>query len=327
VVHLLTLVSIRLERRKPTGVDACSDKAHKMAFSRANIKRFRSFVKGLETQEVELFAQHDGVCDKCHSPYYGLFDESKSILPLGAGLWHALVRGASGGRIVHPSTGRVIPAHSSFLDDFRPDIDEGHYPHQCYSMRQNIVRSGQWTREQLAGGLFTQHELEINDRSFINVRPRRCDCDFGDEAFLDLDTPVPVLNETQVDLEFQTSPVRTGFRLRSKAARERRRSRPKKTARSSSRPPLVVECYPRVPRNFIVEDPYFFPQRGKVISLKFSQCGVLRKNARRRPPKPRVIVGRTLPPKEKSKYWYFQRTRGKWNYSLHHPLPGDPRPL
>jgi hypothetical protein len=292
-----------------------------MAFSRANLGRLRSFVRTLESEEVELFAQHEGVCDKCHSPYYGLFDESKSTLPLGQGLWYAVFRNTTGGRVIFPDSGKVVPYTTNWVGA-DPDLDSGYDPNRCYTIRQNIVRSGQWSREQLRGGLFTQHELEINDRSFINVRPKRCDCFFGDEDEIDLASAIPILNETEVDLEFQTSPVRTGFRLRSKAALERRRHR--RSRSSSPKPHLIVDCYPRVPREFTVEDPYLLPQTGKSISLKFPQIGILRKNARRRSPKPRVIKARYLPPKEKSKYWYYYRTRGKWNYSLHHPLPGDP---
>jgi hypothetical protein len=122
--------------------------------------------------------------------------------------------------------------------------------------------------------------------------------------------------------------IPTGRRKRSPGRRrDKGRDKSALVRKADQKPPIIVECYPRVPRGFVVEDPYFFPQRGKVVSLKFSQVGVLRKNRKRRPPKPRVIVGRTLPPREKSKYWYFQRTRGKWSYSLHHPLEGDPRPL
>lgn len=295
-----------------------------MAFSRANLDRFRSFIRKLESEEVELFASHTGVCDKCHSPYYGLFDESKATLPLGKGLYSSLWRGTTGGRIVHPSTGEVIPSSSNWVND--DPYTTSYSSSRCYSMRQNIVRSGQWSREQLAGGLFTQHELEINDRSFMNVRPPRCDCDFGDEIDFDTGLPVSILTETQVDLDFQESPVRTGFRLRSKEAMERRK-RSKRRLSPHVSPHLIVECYPRVPKGFQVEDPYLMPQPGKVISLRFPKIKILRKNARRRPPKPRVIVGRHLPPKEGRKYWYFLRTRGKWNYSLHHPLKDDPHPL
>jgi hypothetical protein len=44
-----------------------------------------------------------------------------------------------------------------------------------YELRQAIVNSGIWSRSQLSSyGLFSQHELEVNDRQFCHVRPHSC---------------------------------------------------------------------------------------------------------------------------------------------------------
>jgi len=285
-------------------------------------------------------------CDVCYDRKTGHFDQSK--LQFVPGNLRKLLQ--------IPSNIRIIPGDFRVNPSLRQIV--GRCTYGSYELRQLIVRSGVYHSDQLAGLRFNPHELEVNQRSFMAARTEyvECSCNglgyglvhpdkvmedppylvsLGDPA-MDPDLYQAIqeslrdsssLREetdssglTAVEAAFvKGAKIPTGFRYRSQAARDRRKSR-----RSSPKPPLVVECYPRVPREFVVEDPYMIPQSGKALRLEFPQIGILRKNARRRAPKPRVIWGRTVPPKEKSKYWYYQRKRGKWNFSLHHPLKGDP---
>jgi len=289
-------------------------------------------------------------CDICYDRKTGLFDEAK--LQFVPGNLRKLLQ--------IPSNIRIIPG------DFRvnPKLREivGRCSYGAYELRQLIVRSGVYHNDQLAGLRFTEHELSVNAASFLAARSEYVECSCNGHGYglmsrdrMMEDTPYIVsLGDPNMDPDLyqaiqeslKDSPsfreetdnsaltkveeafikgkhIPTGRRVRSKAKiLERKAANPR-----SPSPHLIVECYPRVPRDFIVEDPYLFPQQGKTVTLKFPQIKILRKNARRRPPKPRVIVGRHLPPKAASKYWYFLRTRNKWNYSLHHPLPGDPLPV
>jgi len=286
-------------------------------------------------------------CDVCYDRKTGLFDESK--LQFVPGHLRKLLQ--------IPSSFRIVPG------DFRvrPELREivGRCAYGSYELRQLIVRSGVYHNDQLKGLRFTEHELSVNKQSFLEARSSYIECSCNGQGYglmnrdrIMEDPPYLVLaGDPSIDPELawalseslKDSPslreetdssaltkveeaflkgrnIPTGRRIRSKQSLEKRRRR-----KSSPVPPLKVDCYPRVPAGFEVEDPYLYPQRGFPVSLEFPQIGILRKNARRRPPKPRVIVGRTLPPKEKKKYWYFYRTRGKWSYSMHHPLPDDPK--
>jgi len=285
-------------------------------------------------------------CDICYDRKTGHFDESK--LQVVPGYLMKLLS---------------LPQNIKILPDLKinPHLRavKGRCPYGGYELRQLIVRSGIYHSDQLSGLRFTEHELSVNNASYIAARSEyvECSCNglgygishpdrvmedpsyiasLGDPSF-DMsefgDVPssfwedVVVSNDndssalTKVEEAFlQGKDIPTGRRKRSPEARRRRAL---KKAKPTKKKMVFVNTYPRVPKGFIVEDPYLLPQSGVPIHLEFP-AGALRKGVKRRYPKPRVIVGRTLPAKEKSKYWYFLRTRSKWNYSLHHPLPGDP---
>jgi len=48
-----------------------------------------------------------------------------------------------------------------------------------YSMKQLIVKSGIFCNEQLRGCRLSHHEMEVNEKSFLSVRPGRCNCFFS----------------------------------------------------------------------------------------------------------------------------------------------------
>jgi len=285
-------------------------------------------------------------CDICYDRKTGHFDESK--LQVVPGYLLKLLS---------------LPQGIKILPDLKlnPHLRavKGRCPYGGYELRQLIVRSGIYHSDQLSGLRFTEHELSVNNASYIAARSEfiECSCNglgygishpdrvmedpsyiasLGDPSF-DMsefgDVPssfwedVVVSNDndssalTKVEEAFlQGKDIPTGRRKRSPEARRRRALKKAKPTKTKM---VFVNTYPRVPKGFIVEDPYLLPQSGVPIHLEFP-AGALRKGVKRRYPKPRVIVGRTLPAKEKSKYWYFLRTRSKWSYSLHHPLPGDP---
>jgi len=284
-------------------------------------------------------------CDVCYDRKTGHFDESKLQFVPG----HLMKL------LTIPSDLKIIPGDLKVRPDLR--AIKGRCVYGGYELRQLIVRSGVYHNDQLSGMRFTEHELSVNAASYKAARSEYVECSCNGLGYglvnpdrVMEDTPYlilagdpsipssfwdPVVPEkksivgddndssalTSVEKAFlQGKDIPTGRRKRSARKIAERKGR----ATSQERPKLVVECYPRVPKDFVVEDPYLLPCEGKVVSLQFPQINCLRKNARRRKPKPRVIVGRTLPPKEKSKYWYFLRTRGKWNFSLHNPLVGDP---
>jgi hypothetical protein len=286
-------------------------------------------------------------CDICYDRKTGHFDESK--LQVVPGYLMKLMS--------VPSNFTIKPGDLGV----RPGLRElkGRCTYGGYELRQLIVRSGIYHNDQLSGMRFTEHELSVNAASYKAARSEyvECSCNglgYGltnpdrvmeDTPYLILAgdpsipssfwDPVPVKDAvvgddndssllTKVEKAFlQGKDIPTGRRKRSKKSLEKRKRR-RSLSPEDRRPKLVVECYPHVPKGFEVEEPYMLPCEGKAISLSFPQIGIVRKNARRRKPKPRVIRGRTLPPKEKSKYWYFLRTKGKWNYSLHNPYGSDP---
>jgi len=286
-------------------------------------------------------------CSICYDRQTGHFDESKLQVVPG----HLMKL------LSVPSDIKIVPG--DLRENPRLRAVKGRCTYGGYELRQLIVRSGIYHSSQLAGLRFTEHELSVNDDSYKAARSEfvECSCNglgygishpdrvmedpsylasLGDPSF-DMssydDVPssfwedVVVSNDndssalTKVEQAFlQGKDIPTGRRKRSPEARRRRALKKAKPAKVKK---TFVNTYPRVPKGFIVEDPYLLPQSGIPIHLEFPH-GALRKGVKRRQPKPRVIVGRTLPAKEKSKYWYFLRTRSKWNYSLHHPLPGDP---
>lgn len=268
--------------------------------------KLSTFIRTLDRTDIEQFAQYEGVCTECGTPFYGILDESLVILPIG-GISAFFEK--RHGRGLATSTGHVAMVVS----------------YSVYEMRMEIVRSGLYTREQLSKGLFTQHELEVNDRQFKAIRPKRCDCDFGESYVED-----PLTGEftlvggmTQVDEEMLVSgPVRTGFRRRSPSAIKRRR----RSKSPDSTKVLVTNAH--TPKEVKAKvHPSLRMEISQPVELRFESRIPLRKRRHRTRAKPRSIVHneqRGLPPKEKTKYWYFLRKNKRWKYSTHHPLPGDP---
>lgn len=178
--------------------------------------RYLDTIRILDSLDIEQFAQYDGICDICGTPFYGILDESKLIF----------VPGYLEKKVTPSFSYRRVGSDNHYEVDFE---------FNKYETRQLIVRSGLFSREQLSGlSLFTQHELEVNDKSFLHVRPKRCDCCFGSPELDDLELgilaefsdSVDALRLRDADLDFISGrPVRTGFRRRSAEAIRRRRKR------------------------------------------------------------------------------------------------------
>jgi len=281
---------------------------------------FGKLIERLCVAEIEGFASYDGVCPTCCTPYYGILDEGKLTIPIstGSSIKKFLTTRASLENVLH------------------------------YEARMEIVRSGIWSREQLRGACFTQHELEVNDRAFLSTRPRRCDCDFGeyvDDSLTDYErailaefssVEVPVM--TDLESEFvRNVPVRTGFRRRSPAALQRRSSR-----RSVSRGTVFEAFVPggvnvpsemSIPATTVVLKFGFIPKARKSAQFpkgnKKSPRRQRRSEFRRKMRKVRARkcyparVYDSPPHPGDSKYWYFYRKRGSWAPSFHRPLQGD----
>jgi hypothetical protein len=284
-------------------------------------------------------------CDVCYDRVIGHFDQSKLQFVPGH-LWKLLNL---------PQRIQIIPGNLGKDPSLRAVV--GNCRYGCYELRQLIARSGVYRRDQLKGLKFTEHELSVAEASYLAARSeyKECSCnglgyglvnpdrvmedtpylisaglpDFADDPELAMALAESLRDShsfreetdntalTKVEQAFlKGRSIPTGRRVRSREARERRR------LKSSPPPPIkVVECYPHVPRGVKVSED-LLPSKGVLITLAIPK--VFLRKFKRRKPKARVIPGSGLPPKGKSKYWYFFRTRGKWNYSLHHPTQGDP---
>jgi len=288
----------------------------------ARKERLISLLGDIDNVEIEQFAQYSGCCDICNSPFYGILDESKLILPIG-GVADRLV--SFHGITVHVNhNGLLLPATKG----------EGYLSQ--YEIRQDLVRSGIFTRDQLSkSGIFTEHELEVNDQSFLNIRPRRCDCNFGSEPELN-DEELAILAmcehdeqfgfETEVDKNFLSGkPVRTGFRRRSRAKISERRQK-----RKCSKTTTIF----RIGRNSSgIKPDDFIELKFKFIVPRKRDWKVSR--TKRYIYKPGTLSRNRipLPKKEKlpdsyirkhPKYCYFRRKRGVAYASEHHPLGDEP---
>jgi hypothetical protein len=297
--------------------DVSSDRNREkiLSWSERRRQRYDSLFSDVLNVEIEQFAQYPGVCDLCHTPFYGILDESKLTLPLEGFIPKLL--GNIGVVTLREDGKRYLTSveHSNF-----------------YEIRQDIVRSGMFSRSQLSRcALFSQHELEVNDNSFLSLRPRRCECDFGSEPELtEEELRIIAMCEhdenqgfiTQVESDFISGkPIRTGFRRRSTAAIRRRREKRKfKSFR------IVV---PKVPLSALGHP--LGVVNSTPITLRFGYRPHGPRNCRRGEPRLRnrgltsPPLRRSTPPEVgKKKYWYFFRKRGFYRLSRHHPLPGDP---
>jgi len=274
----------------------------------------------LDTCEIEQFAQYDGVCELCQTPFYGILDESKCIIPPGNAC----------------SLLKRVPLEQRKTGEFT----FFNFGYTAYEARQQIVRSGLYTRDQLKGVYpFNQHELEVNDRSFMNVRPRRCECDFGSPNLNDYEAEL--LRQfgeepdtlTGVDEDFILGrPVRTGFRLRSKEALRRRRNRAHKKA------PVLAEFF--LPVREVLPTPHpavkpgcltlVLPEPIKLLFRKVECVLPMREVKKQFKPSCSFVKAEALnrrvnlqnpPPREApKKYKYFFRKRAFWRPSVHHPV-------
>jgi hypothetical protein len=258
----------------------------------------RNVIKELDKYELEQFAEYTSTCTMCGEPFYGILDESKITLPIG-NLVGYFSQGGRGSREFWSDRD---------LNDGRTVHNQGMY--SAYYVRHMIVRSGMYTRDQLSPWRFTNHELDVNDRSFRDIRPRRCGCDFGPWEDLDEASREALVacgyapTEMAVESEFILGrPVPTGRRRRSKSALSARRTRRRLCAKS--RAPATLVATPRGrPRTV---NP---PRRRK------SHRYYGRPTAKRSY-KPRFVdVGRHSP----NIGWYYHRTRGFYYPSQHHPL-------
>lgn len=256
----------------------------------------RPLVDRLGDTVIDAVRVIDGTCGTCKEPYYGRLDEGKMTIPIGL-KW------------------RIDPSYKKYLYGY--DSSKGsmysRFGRSAYEVRMEIVRSGIWSREQLRGARFTQHELEVNDRSYCRIRPRVCGCHYGEYSnysdaeleILQIAGVVPVM--TEVEAEFvRGGPVRTGFRLRSKKALEQRAA--KKAAKK------VV---------------------GTVNNTKVDPVGSVSRRNRQgtsRPRTPRQLARKARKPYFKEyiqgpywypQHWYFYRTRSCVYLSKHHPLKGQ----
>lgn len=284
------------------------------AFVESNRESLLDSLHQLDELEIEQFAQYDGVCHSCHSPYYGILDESKLTLPLGG--VEAFFR--------RPVRGVAIASSSSGTH-----YDVGY---TSYEIRQSIVRSGLFSREQLSSVLrLNQHHLEVAEVSFRDIRPRRCECDFGESYTEDellalalMDDPITDLMPVEADF-IAGKPVRTGFRRRSPDARLRRRHRAKK---AWLEPVRVIRTIPIVHPKWVNDN--LGVVNNTVLELVFNFLPPKSRQLHRsKPDKYKPALARKSPggliapiPGEK-KYFYFLRKRRFCRLSAHHPLGGS----
>lgn len=274
---------------------------------RTSIPLFKRLIKSLGDLEIDAVRPIDGVCPKCSFQYYGRLDEGRMSIPIGL-KW------------------KIDPSYTKYLGYF-----DGEFRRPPYAVRQEIVRSGIWNRDQLGHFCFSQHELEVNDRSYCHIRPRRCDCDYGaptgDELTgfytpqeLSMLREAGVLPMLEVEEEFVLSnPVRTGFRRRSRAAILRRRRRALK--RRSSGP---IEEIPRIVYRI---DEILSLRNHCVPVLALPDIKYHRKTMRASSWRNNMVkltihtckeLHYTRPAAHHTKYWYRYRKTGKWTCSTHH---------
>lgn len=295
---------------------------------RRDREQLKKAVVMLDVVEIEQCAQYEDFCPTCNTPYYGILDEAKVTLPLY-------------------NVGKYLLKDIDVLDVELRKYPEGYraeFEYSVYEIRMNIARSGLFTREQLRDLRMNEHELEVNEKSFYNIRPKRCDCDFGEATLTDYElgllryaTDPDIITDVEKDF-ILGKPVRTGFRLRSKEAiRRRRRNWALKKA------PTLVPFFE--PVREVIPTPHpevikFLPELGVVndtpitLSFKTNLClrpknRVIRaSNPKRHGTKAMYISKRCLssvPPKGTTdkKYCYFFRKMACWRPSAHHFRNGD----
>jgi hypothetical protein len=131
----------------------------------------RKCIQFLDECEVIRQVQFGQKCPKCESDDRTL-DESKMIL----------IPKSMGGSLekkFFQFVNSITRTESTFISADGPvkvQALQGGAIYLPYEMRQALVNSGLFSREQLSlsGWHFSQHELEVNDRSFYHIRPHSC---------------------------------------------------------------------------------------------------------------------------------------------------------
>lgn len=292
------------------------------------IHRYEAMFSSLLQEEIQQFADYDGVCDLCQTPFYGILDEGLLKVPL-VGFIPALLRNRGGSFTVNHN-GQVT------LSTYRIMTS-------VYELRQDIARSGLFTRSQLSStGIFNEHELEVSERAFTSVRPSRCDCNFGSEPELN-EEELLILAEfgaservdgfSAVDSRFIAGEtVRTGFRRRSREAIRRRRCRKRRGTESGTMvraivPDSVPKEHPLAqvnPEPFLIKFKYR-PRlsRDTVSKRRLTKAQRFRKPWHGRRRAETLVYPEEFPAPHKTKYCYFVRKRGCYHLSQHHPFPDE----
>lgn len=279
----------------------------------------------LDALEPEQYVQYDGQCDRCGTPYFGILDEAKLLYPIGY----------LSKRLEH-KTSRSEVSKTGLIFDLG---------YSTYESKQLIVKSGLYCSEQLKSFKltrpFSKHELEVNERAFMSIRPKRCDCDFGSPKLDDVELgilaefsdPVPTDLLQGPDLDFVSGrPVRTGFRLRSKEAIRRRRKKGSKKdlvvadfISSITRDVIPVPVGRKTNNQIFVVNPIKIKLIFKDDSCLLKHTLGPKKDQQRRnkcDSYHRKVVFPFSPKGDnlKKKYCYFFRKRGYFTISQHNPV-------
>jgi len=230
-----------------------------------------------------------------------------------------------------------------------------------YEICQSLIQTGIYSREQLGLSKLTQHELEVCEYRFAEVRPLRCNCHVVDTwvptdedlaFYLQWDLPEneyvePYPVEALTGLEqslVEGKIIRTGFRRRSPDAKRRRRLRWRFKHRAGYNCRIVIpKSVPGFPMQISDSAPVklafnFIPfgrnskqYKRTVKSIRSLRTEVkVQKSAHKRVHyrlDKNLVVRPKIDPNPpgfgQAKYWYFRRKRGYYYHSLHHPLDGD----
>jgi hypothetical protein len=139
------------------------------------VKRLDQIVKD---KEIVQSIPTGGNCPYCGCPIHGHLDESK--LKWVPGTLEKEFNTPAVNRVVLPDGNGPGQARTVLAAQYVPpmaDVAPTPAYNSVYALKQLIVKSGLYTRKQLAPSNFTEHELEVNDYSFLQVRPKSdCEC-------------------------------------------------------------------------------------------------------------------------------------------------------
>lgn len=282
-------------------------------------------------------------CDVCRDRIIGLLDESRFQFVPG-----------------YLYKKWITPFNNEFLIGYgtpRASILTTENYYSAYTMRQLIVKSGLYSNEQLAGYRFSQHELEINEQSFIDCRSvvTRCGCTptwwgyseyEGAERAPSPDIASPSEVEERIarlaDEEWASyrnhkstthvedrfiggQRTRTGYRRRSPEARIRRAKKRGQSLKRSGFPE---------PQNSALGTGLFSINPDVRVELEFKESGCLTR--RNRMSKSRNESLEALCREDKltkadkrmsAKSFYFLRKKGVFYHSVHSELFRGRRPV